>query len=208
MTTDAIIGFLSGSLLTEVLRELLRVFTRKYDLKKDLRKHTYERKLQVAEKAMAYYYTFYERMIHAKKAYEMYAKLWEKTEPDTEFIEQIIDHNSKWLGELNDNKYIDVNSVWLYFDLNHQDSFGEKDAGGLSEARVEATLLKEEIDTWLSLYNDHFDDDEKRTLFYAKAKELGGKLKEKLNEIILLMNKNQESHRKIVNLIREQMQSY
>lgn len=50
MTTDAIIGFL----LTEVLRELLRAFTRKFDLRKDLNKHTYERKLQVAEKAMAY----------------------------------------------------------------------------------------------------------------------------------------------------------
>ena len=67
MTTDAIIGFLSGSLLTEVLRELVRLFTHKFDLRKDLRKHTYERKLQVAEKAMAYYYTFYERMIHAKR---------------------------------------------------------------------------------------------------------------------------------------------
>ncbi|MCS3798335.1 hypothetical protein [Niastella sp. OAS944] len=208
MTTDAIIGFLSGSLLTEVLRELVRIFTHKFDLRKDLRKHTYERKLQVAEKAMAYYYTFYERMIHAKKAYEMYAKLWDKTEPDTEFIEQIIEHNSEWLGELNDNKYIDINSVYLYFDLNHQDSFGETDTGRLSEARLEATLLKEEIDLWLSLYNDHFNDDEKSTMFYAKAKDVGGKLKEKLNEIILLMAKNQESYRKVVNLIKEQMQRY
>jgi hypothetical protein len=208
MTTDAIIGFLSGSLLTEVLRELLRHLTRKFDLRKDLRKYTYERKLHVAEKAMAYYYTFYERMIHVKKAYEMYARLWEKTEPDTDFIEQLIDHNSEWLGELNDNKYIEVNSVWLYFDLNHQNSFGEKDAGGLAEARVEATLLKEEIDKWLSLYNDFFEDDEKSTLFYNKAKEVGGKLKEKLNEIIILMTKNQASHWKIVNLIKEQMNSY
>ena len=208
MTTDAIIGFLSGSLLTEVVREMLRIFSHKFDLRKDLRKHTYERKLQVAEKAMAYYYTFYERMIHMKKAYEMYAKLWEKTEPDTEFIEQIIEHNSKWLEELNGDKYIDINSVWLYFDLNHQDSFGETDTGMLSEARVEATLLKEEVEHWFELYNDFFDDDEKRPLFYAKAKEKVGELKEKLKKIILLMNKNQESHFKILNLIKEQMQSY
>ncbi len=30
---------------------------------------------------MAYYYTFYERSIHAKKSYEMYAKLVEKPAP-------------------------------------------------------------------------------------------------------------------------------
>lgn len=209
MTTDAIIGFLSGSILTEVMREMLRIFSHKFDLRKDLRKHTYERKLQVAEKAMAYYYTTYERLIHMKKAYEMYAKLWAKqTEPDTEFIEQIMEHNSKWLEELNDGKYIEINSVYLYFDLNHQDSFGETDTGRLNEARVEATLLKEEIEHWFELYNDFFDDDEKRPLFYAKGKELIVELKEKLKEIIHLMDKNQESHRKILNLIKEQMQRY
>lgn len=79
MTTDAIIGFLSGSILTEVLRELLRLYTRKFDLRKDLRMLIYQRKLQVAEKSMAYFHTFYERMIHVKKSFEMYAKLWRKT---------------------------------------------------------------------------------------------------------------------------------
>lgn len=132
----------------------------------------------------------------------------EKNEPDTEAIERLIDHNSEWLGELNDDKYVEINSVYLYFDLNHQDSFGEKDAGRLSEVRVEATLLKEEIEHWFSLYNDFFNDDEKRTLFYAKAKGLVGELKEKLKEIIHLVGKNQESHRKIVNLLKEQVRSY
>jgi hypothetical protein len=206
MTTDAIIGFLSGSLLTEVLRELLRVFTRRFDLRKDLSKHTYERKLQVAEKAMAYYYTFYERMIHVKKAYEMYAKLWENTEPDTEAVEEVIESNTEWLGELNDDKYIDINSVYLYFDLDHKDYFGEKDAGRLTEAKVEAKLMKEEIDHWLSLYNEV--NNEYSEHFYKKANQLGGELKEKLKEIILLLSKNQESYRKILNLIKEQMQRF
>lgn len=206
MTSDVIIGFLTGSLLTEIIRESIRLFIKGIEYKKDLGKLTYERKLQVAEKAMAYYYTFYERMIHVKKSYEMFAKLLEKAEPDTELIEETIEMNSEWLGELNDNKYIDVNSVYLYFDLDHKDYFGEKDTGRLSEAKVEATLMKEEIDHWLSLYNDFFNDKEKATLFYSKAMDLVGELKEKLKEIILLMSKNQESHRKILNLIKAQMQ--
>lgn len=206
MTTDAIIGFLSGSLLTEVLRELLRVVTRKFDLRKDLRKHTYERKLQVAEKAMAYYYSFYERIIHVKKSYEMYAKLWEKTEPETKHIEEIIELNSEWLGELTDDKYIDINSVYLYFDLDHKDYFGEKDAGRLTEVKVEAKLLKEEIDLWLSLYNESNHEFSKD--FYAKAIQLVGELKGKLKEIILLMSKHQESYRQMLNLIKEQTQRF
>ncbi len=91
----------------------------------------------------------------------MYAKLWEVTEPDTKPIEEVIKLNSDWLGELNDDKYIDINSVYLYFDLDHKDYFTEKDAGRLTEAKVEATLLKDEIFHWLDLYNDFFHDEGK-----------------------------------------------
>lgn len=208
MTTDAIIGFLSGSILTEILRETLRIFTHKFDLRKDLRKHTYERKLQMAEKAMAYYYTFYERIVHVKKSYQLYAKLVEKLEPDTSLIEETIDMNSEWLGLLNDDKYIDINSVFLYFDLQHKDHFGEVDAGRLAEVQMEAAIIKGKIDYWLNLFKEHIDDQDKAIEYYTNATDLMEGLITKLDEIIDLITKQQESYRLIINLIKEQMQSY
>jgi hypothetical protein len=187
---------------------LLHVFTRKYDLRKDLSKYTYERKLQVAEKASAYYYTFYERIVHVKKSYQMYAKLVENLEPDTSLIEETIDMNSEWLGLLNDDKYIDINSVYLYFDLEHKDHFGEKDAGRLAEVQMEATLIKEKIDYWLNLFNEHIEDQDKAIEYYSNATELMEGLLTKLDEIIELITKHQESYRLNLNLIKEQMKRY
>jgi len=56
MTNDIVLGFLSGSLATEIVREIFRFLTLGHEFKKKLQKLTYERKLQKAENAIAYHY--------------------------------------------------------------------------------------------------------------------------------------------------------
>src|SRR4051812_14131724 len=100
MTSDVIIGFLTGSILTEIIRESIRLFTKGIEYKKDLAKVTYERKLNVAEKAMAFYYTYYERVMEVKKYYELYInRLNDFKTDDTELIQNLIEQNRKSLTE-------------------------------------------------------------------------------------------------------------
>lgn len=209
MTSDVIIGFLTGSILTEVVRESLRLFTKGIEYKKELAKFTYERKLQLAERAMAFYYTYYERVMEVKKSYEIYIKLLDeyKTE-DTEIVQNLIDHNIKSLSELNGDKYIDINSIFLYFDLDHDNYWGEKENGMLTEARVEAAIMEDQIHNWLELFRKHANNTDKSADYWIKATELFPEFIDILQHVITLLNKNQESMRRTFNLIRDQTKKY
>jgi hypothetical protein len=210
MTSDVIIGFLTGSLLTEVVRESIRLFTKGIEHKKELAKLTYERKLQMAEDAMAYYYTYYERLIEMKTSYEIYVKRLEEYEiEDAEMIQNLIQHNSKLLSELSNDKYFDINAVFLYFNLDHDNHWGEQDAGLLTEAKMKATLLEDQIKYWFDLfYKPSKSSGDQHYNYWINATELFEPLSEALQNVITLLYKNQESMRRIVNLIKEQTIKY
>ena len=209
MTSDVIIGFLTGSLLTEVVRESIRLFTKGIEHKKDLAKLTYERKLQMAENAMAYYYTYYERLIEIKKSYQIYVKKLEKFEiDDAEMIKDLIEKNNKLLSDLSHDKYLDINAVFLYFNLDHDNYWGEQDNGLLTEARMKATALEEKIKYWLDLFYKPCNDENKSFDYWVNATELFEEFSEALQNVIILLNKNQESMRQIINLIKEQTIKY
>jgi hypothetical protein len=209
MTSDIIIGFLSGSLLTEIVREIIRLFSKGIEHKKELAKLTYKRKLQMAENAMAYYYTYYERLIEIKKSYQIYVKKIEKYEiDDAEMIKNLIEHNSKLLSELSHDKYFDINAVYLYFNLDHENHWGEQDAGLLTEAMMKATMLEDKIKYWLDLFYKPCNNENKSVVYWINATELFEDFSEALQNIITLLYKNQESMRQIVNLIKEQTIKY
>lgn len=207
MTTDVIIGFLSGSLTTGIVREIFSFIVPGHELKKKLHKLTNERKLQTSEKAIAYYHTCYDRIVKLKKTYEVYIKVLDEIIFDTDAIEKVIDKSAKLLTELNHNKYLDVNSINLYFGLE-TDGWSEQDAAELAKAMVDAAKEEEKIKYWLAMGYKRNNTDEQMTGYCLMAYDLVPGLIELLQKVVELLDKNQESMKKAIKSIKEQMKRY
>jgi hypothetical protein len=65
MTIDinTISAFLTGSIATLVIREIINQINRKVDFNRDLTKIAYQKKLEKAENAVAYYWTYLNKAI-------------------------------------------------------------------------------------------------------------------------------------------------
>src|SRR5581483_9409768 len=195
MTTDVIIGFLSGSLATEVIREIFHFFTRGHEHRQTLQKLTYERKLQKAENAMAFYFTYYERVVEVKHAYEVYIKELDDINLDTEAIESIIRKSEKLLDDLNHNKHLDIKSVYLYFDFEKDSAWSEEDAAMITHALVEAAKVQDQIRNCVDMGYNEGNTDEQIQHYWLKAIEIMPELVEHLKKVVKLLEKNQECMR-------------
>src|SRR6266540_2136026 len=139
MTLEVIVGVLSGSIFTEIARQVLHHFNRRIEFKKELQKITYERKLRIAERAIAYYHAYSETLSELTKSMEMLIKVGNETDYDTERIEDIIEQNLKFLEQLKDHKHLDINSIHLYFDLRRNNNWTDDDNGTFMMVMSELT---------------------------------------------------------------------
>jgi hypothetical protein len=208
MTSDVIIGFLSGSLATEVVREIFHFFTRGYEHKRDLQKLTYQRKLQKAENAMAFYFTYYERVVEIKHAYEVYIKELDEISLDTEAIENIIDKSQQLLEDLNHDKHLNIKSIYLYFDFEDDSDWKEEDAAMITQALVDAAKVQEQIRTYMQLGYKEDNTEEQIQKYWLKAIDIMPELVEHLKRIVKLLEKSQEYMRGTLNNIKRQMKMY
>ncbi|ELR73517.1 hypothetical protein C900_04369 [Fulvivirga imtechensis AK7] len=155
ITLSSIVGFLGGSLLTLIVKEVLNQINKKIDYNRDLNKITYQRKLQIAENAIAYYWTYLNKAIEIQKSVETLVKAAEneESEQDIDFIEQMLVKNSQLMEELGSHKYYDINSIHLYFDLDDSDKWNEEDLTNLYECLAEARFHNINLQEWLKIHN-------------------------------------------------------
>src|SRR5262245_1125761 len=125
-------AFLTGSIATLIVRELVNQLNKKIDFYRDLKKLTYQKKLEKAERAIAYFWTYAAKVMEVKKSVETIQKALaniDESELDIEVVANALTQNSKVLGDLDGDKYFDVNAVHLYFDLEDDKSWSEEDIG-------------------------------------------------------------------------------
>lgn len=208
MTNDVIIGFLSGSLATEMVREIFHFFTRGFDHRRELRKLTYERKLKKAEKATAFYITYYQRVLQVKHAYEVYIKELDDININTEAIENVIYNGEKIIEDLNHNKNLDIKSVYLYIETEDDGKAGEKYAAQTTKALNEVAKLEDEIKNLLELSGREDQTDDHATKCLVKIVGRMPELAKQLKILVRLLDKTLTNIDETIKSIKRQIKTY
>ena len=210
---QTIVGVLSGSLATLAIKELINQFNKKQEFNRELKKLTYEKKLEKAENAIAYYWTYSNKVVEQKKSFELILSIVDKIEDsdkDIQIIYDLLKKNSDALAELSGGKYSSINAIHLYFDLEESDKWNEKDISDLLQALSETKSIDNEISFWLSWYNKAIaDGDEKLAdIYWEKSKEALPRYKIALQKYIDSVEKNKLAINSIIANIKTQLKRY
>ena len=209
MTNDIILGFLSGSLATEIVREIFRFLTRGYEFKKEVQKLTYEKKLQIAETVIAYHMTFYEGLCQLKRSYLVYLNAVDSITFNTDNIQHIINSNRKLLSKLAQNKRLGINAFYLYFDIKENDfEFTDADAIALIQTLIKIEKSEEQINMWVDLSEREGNTEAQTDEYLLNAFMLMQDFATDLKYFVTLIDKHLDSIEATVTDIKEQMKKY
>jgi hypothetical protein len=207
--TNTITAFLTGSVATLIIREIFNQINRKVDFNRDLKKLTYQRKLEKAESAVAYYWTYLNKAIEMKKSMETIHKALneiDETKLDVEIVTDVLSQISKILGDLAGDKYFNINGIHLYFELEDKESWSEEDLGKLYDCLAEMKYRNNDVQFWASLYNSHLDKDEHLVQHYwSEMKKVLPDYLTSLQNFIDLLEKNRQATYLIIKKIKKQI---
>ena len=213
MTIDisTISAFLTGSIATLVIREVFNQINKKVDFNRDLVKITYQKKLEKAENAIAYYWTYLNKAVEVKKSIETILKALneiDEAELDIEIIGDTLTQNSRILDDLAGDKYFSINAVHLYFDLEDEESWNEEDIGKLYDCIAEMKYRDNDVQFWISLHNSHVDNDERLAEnYWNEMKKVLPDYLVSLQKFIDLLEKNRQATHLIIKKIKKQIKN-
>jgi len=208
--STTLIGFLSGSLVTLVIKELINQFNKRQDFQREIKKVTYIRKLEKAEKAVAFYWTYLNRVTEIKKSFEVVItainELNEK-DNDMQIVQDVLNKNGVALAELSLEKYLDINSVHLYFDLEDKEKWDENDIGTLLKSMAETKSIDNDIKFWTNLHDNYNsqNDPQRADHCWTKAIELLPTYISHLQKVIDIFEKNKNASYSIVQTLKQQI---
>lgn len=209
--TNTITAFLTGSLATLIIKEIFNQINRKVDFNRDLKKITYQRKLEKAESAVAYYWTYLNKAIEMKKSMETIHKALneiEETKLDVTIITDTLSQNSKIIGDLAGDKYYEINGIHLYFDLEDEKSWSEEDLGKLFDCLAEMKYRDNDVKFWALLHTSHLESNEQLADHYwSEMKKVLPDYLASLQNFIDLLEKNRLATYLIVKKIKKQIES-
>lgn len=207
---NAISGFLTGSLATLIVREIISQINRKVDFKREIIKITYQKKLEKAESAVAYYWTYLNKAIEVKKSLQTVHKAIneiDETKLDIEIIANTLNLNSKILTDLGGDKYFDINGIHLYFDLEDEKSWNEEDLGKLNDCIAEMKYHDNDVVFYMSLHNAQLNkDDEMADFYWDEMKKILPDYLDTLQNFIDLLEKNRQATYLIIKKIKSQIE--
>jgi hypothetical protein len=210
---NSIIGFLGGSLATLIIKEVINFFNKRQDFKRELIKATYQRKLEKAEKAIAYYWTYLKQVIILKSSFQVVIQAineLEEKDHDIEIIQGVLAQNSKALSDLAGDKYLDINSVHLYFDLDDSEMWDEQDGELFLKAIAETKSIDNDIQFWNSLYNTHQSKNEMQQADFCwrKGIELLPIYVASLQRVVDILERNRAASLSMIAKIKSQLKLY
>jgi tetratricopeptide (TPR) repeat protein len=210
---NTITGILGGSLATLIVKEILNQINKRQDFKRELKKLTYIKKLERAESAIAYYWTYLGKVTEMKKSLEFIIKAVNEMDEkayDIEIIQQTMHNTGLAITELSGEKYSNINSIHLYFDLENIDKWNEKDLENLLKSLSETKALDNEIKFWIDLYNNanKVNDFKQADLYWNKALEILPGYISSLQNFIDSIERNKLAIHGIVQKIKGELKMY
>jgi hypothetical protein len=212
--TNTLVGLLSGSLGTILIKEVVNQINKKQDFTRELKKITYSKKLEKAENAVAYYWTYFINVSQMKKSLDVIIEAIserEEKENDVEIIQGIMVKTGDTLTDLAGDKFLAINSIHLYFDLEDSEKWNENDTGNLLKSISETKSIDNSMKFWLNLHDKSNQEniDKVQTDFYwDKAIKLLPAYAESLQKMIDCIEKNKSATYATIQAIKRQLKQY
>jgi tetratricopeptide (TPR) repeat protein len=203
-------SFLGGSVVTLIIKEFVNQYNKRQDFKRDLAKMTYSRKLEKAEAAVAFYWTYLDKVINIKKSVEVIikaAKEMDEKDYDITIILQNLSKVSASMEEMSGVKYLDVHAINLYFDLDKNSQWSEIDLGDLLHLYAEMTAMDKEINLWVDLHNNAQANKnvEFAEACWQNALEILPNYLVKMQGYLDLIEKNRSASHAVIQTIRKEL---
>jgi hypothetical protein len=118
-----------GSIIGFLAREIISLVRSKIDFERNLIILTYQRKLEIAEKAISYFYNLRQSISSLKLSYGVISENFASEEnPDLsiDFIYDIVKTHQSIIEKLQDQNY-NIFSLNLYFDIEDDDNWHDSD---------------------------------------------------------------------------------
>jgi hypothetical protein len=190
-------AFLSGSVITLIIKEVVNQINRKVDFERDLKKITFQKKIDKAEKAVSFYWTYLNKVVELKKSLETMHKVFDdidNAQQDVGHIGDILDRNAKVLADLDGEKYFDVNGIHLYFDLEDDESWNEEDLGKMIDCAGEMKYNYNNLEYWLQRYDELLSQNSERAeVCWEEMKKVMPAYLTSLKQFIDLIEKNRKA---------------
>lgn len=175
--TNIIIGLLSGSLATLLAKEIINQINKHQDFTRELKKVTYIKKLEKAEDAIAFYWTYLNKVTEMKKSLEFIIKAvneLEEKDYDIQIIQEVLNKNGQAITDLSGEKYSNINAVHLYFDLEDTNNWNESDIEYFLQSLAGTKSIDNEIKFWTDLHDkaNKASDRTEADKYWKKAIEL------------------------------------
>lgn len=210
---NTITGILGGSLATLVAKEILNQINKRQDFTRNLRRITYLKKLEKAENAIAFYYTYMNKVIEMKKTLEFIiiaVNEIDEKEYDLEIIQEVMNKTGQAITELSGDKYSNINSIHLYFNLEDIDKWNENDMENMLKALSETKSIDNEIKFWTDLHNNanKANDKIKADLYWNNTIKLLGRYVGSLQNFIDSIERNKKAIQGIIHTIKKELKQY
>ena len=207
-----ILGALTGSVGTSVIRALWERFQKKEDFEREIRKMTYSKKLEKAEAAAAFYYTYISRITVIKKSYEGILSAIKEFNAETLDItafQNAITANAKEMETMENEKFATINAVHLYFDLDDRALWNEGVLGDVLKAFADVAAAENNLKLWTNLYAEYeMSDHEKAERCMKKAIELIPTFIPLYETLIIVLEKNKTASDAMLRKLKEQVKKY
>jgi tetratricopeptide (TPR) repeat protein len=210
---NILIGLLSGSIATLIAKEIINQINKRQDFTRELKKITYMRKLEKAENAIAFYWTYINRVIEMKKSLEVVIKAvheLDEKDYDIQIIQEVLNRTGQAIADMSDGNYSSINSIHLYFDLEDTQNWNEMDIESLLKSLAETKSIDNEIIFWANLHNSalNANDTNQADICWNKATELLPTYVSSLQNVIKGLEKNRIATYSMIQSIKTQLKYY
>lgn len=213
VTLGLISGLLSGSLGTLIVKHFLELRKEKTQHERELFKITYQRKLELAEAATGFYYTYLYKVQAINVSFKLmsqYINNFQNTDLSLDHLQKIIDDNSVQISSLVDSQYVNVNKVHLYFELGEYDSWSQEKATFFLDLLTKLRTENETMMWYLELINEAEKNKNDEVVEYY-WRELGNILpsySKNLSSLVDSLEGDSEAVKLMVRKIKDQLKMY
>lgn len=212
ISPEIVSAFLSGSIGTVVLREVISIFTKRQEHRRLLQRITYERKLELAEKAIGFYWGYQNKVAVLKQSMELMLHAIEKqnSEIDFDMLQNNIRSAGREISIIDHSLQSEVNAANLYFDLDNSEKWSEGDLRDLMESMASTKHFDNQIGSLFELQKSCAENGN-----HTQAEHYGKQIltmlphyTKSLSTTIDLFEKNQTASSDFVRKIKKQLKQY
>jgi len=204
-TKEVILALVGGSSIGFIIQNIFELFNKRAMHKRELAKIMYVRKLDAAERGIAFYWAAYSQTEIMKSSLDVFQAAFLKMEESNIEIETIIKQlelAGEALMKIEQADIIDRNTMHLYFDINDADFWSEDDSVQLLEAISKVKHLDNHLEQLSEKLQESKTNQKEYASYLDKLKEITPTYIAQVKQLVALLNKNKDAHMEVVQKLR------